>query len=81
MEFVEEVPQGHFGPRKFDWKEVCRQLIERPGEWGKVGEFSPSVATHIRQGRYPAVDPSMYEVKTRRSGNEGRAWVYMRYVG
>lgn len=47
-----------------DWDEVCRFADAHPGKWVRVGVMDQTVRTHIRKGRYPKVDPALYEVMT-----------------
>ena len=48
------------------------------GEWAEVGVFSPSVASHIRSGRYPSVDPTKFEVTTQKADQPGRSYLFAR---
>lgn len=77
-------------------KKVETLKNEYPGQYGLVGNYSVGVATHIRQGDYPAFIPdairgadpeireqyvrSHWEVTTRRTPN-GRNDVYVRWIG
>ena len=76
MESAKDLPVGRFGKRGTDWSAVCKQIDALKGKWGKVGVYSPSSATRIRRGEYPAVDPSKYEVATRTV--EGVSYLWMR---
>jgi hypothetical protein len=79
MEHLDAVPTSQFGPRKIKWDEVVKEVRANGGKWGRVGVFSPSVATHIRAGRYPAVDPNEFEVTTRKvEGQPGKSTLYIR---
>lgn len=70
--------------RLVDWAAVLKQLdqaaIDTPGDWGEIGVFDQSLRTHIRQGRYAHIDPTKYEVTTRRAPGEkrSRAILFMR---
>ncbi len=70
--------------RLVDWEAVLKQLdqaaIESPGDWGRIGVFDQSLRTHIRQGRYKHIDPTKYDVTTRRAPGEkrSRAILFMR---
>lgn len=69
--------------RKVNWLKVLSLLDEKPGEWHLIGEFDQSLRTHIRHGRYKYIDPTKYEVVTRRVvGKEHttRASIYMRRI-
>ena len=63
--------------RLVDWAAVLKQLdqaaIDTPGDWGIIGVFDQSLRTHIRQGRYRHIDPTKYEVTTRRAPGEKRS--------
>jgi hypothetical protein len=80
-----------------DWvKRVKTLKTEYPGEYGLVGNYSVGVATHIRQGDYPAFLPeslrgtdqeareayvrSHWDITTRRT-SDGRNDVYVAWVG
>ncbi len=78
VEKVNTLPQRTHGSRGLDWKQTCADVEAGEGDWFLVGEFSPSVATHIRRGRYPSVDPGKFEVTTVKSDTPGRSGLYMR---
>lgn len=75
------------------WVNVVRKLkTEYPGEYGMVGNYSVGVATHIRDGDYPAFLPAApvddkrsyvrthWDVTTRRTP-DGRNDVYIKWIG
>ena len=66
--------------RKVDWLKVLANLDEKPGEWHLIGEFDQSLRTQIRKGKYSYIDPSLYEVVSRRIQGKPRtrANIYMR---
>lgn len=66
--------------RKVDWIKVLAILDEKPGEFHLIGEFDQSLRTQIRKGKYSYIDPSLYEVVTRRIQGKPRtrANIYMR---
>jgi hypothetical protein len=68
---------GH-GRRGFDWTAICDAVADAKGKWCEIGVFHPSIATQIRQGRYPSVDPERFEVTTRTTGDRLRSTLYMR---
>lgn len=91
MEFVTPPPQQS-RQRSERWVNVVTELKANPGEWAKVGNFSPGVATHIRRGKYPAfLDGSdttpevwmktYWEITTRKTDNGNRNDVYVRWIG
>lgn len=75
------------------WVDVVAALQGRPGEWARVGEFSPGVATHIRKGSYKhflhGIDESVspqewmakhWEISTKKVGERRRDEIWMRWV-
>lgn len=91
MEFMEPPPEER-GQRSKRWEEIAATLRENPGQWAKVGNFSPGIATAIRRGQYKAfLDPSdpspadvymkqHWEVTTRKTEGGSRNDVYIRYL-
>ncbi len=75
---VSELPPRQYGAKGIDWAEVCDKVAAENGAWCEVGTFNPSVATHIRNGRWPAIDPSKFEITTQKSDVPGRSRLYMR---
>lgn len=71
--------------RRTDWAAIARRVKENAPRWCNVGSFNPTVATHIRQGKYPAVDSALYEVTTRKTqvppGEPRSSSLFMRYIG
>jgi hypothetical protein len=80
-----------------DWvSKVALLQSEYPDQFGMVGNYSVGVATHIRQGDYPAFLPERlrgaepvekeqyvkehWEVTTRRTA-DGRNDVYVKWIG
>lgn len=63
--------------RLVDWAAVLKQLdqaaVDNPGDWGIIGVFDQSLRTHIRQGRYKHIDPTKYQVTTRKAPGEKRS--------
>lgn len=94
MEFVSPPPHQP-RQRSEKWVNVVAELKANPGEWAKVGNFSPGVATHIRRGKYPAFlegwqgdreQASLYmqqnwDITTRKTDNGTRNDVYIRWIG
>ena len=76
------------------WRNVVKELKASPEQWGLVGNYSIGVATHIRNGRYPAFldgwqgspeQTALYmarhwEVTTRKTP-DGRNDLYIRWIG
>ena len=82
IEPVEALPTRKYGARGVDWAAVC-EAVEAEGarsdRWCMVGVFTPSVATHIRSGKYPSVDPERFEVTTQKDPDHpGKSVFYMR---
>lgn len=79
MEHMDSVPYNTRGTRKTDWDAVVKEVRQNGGRWARVGLFSPSVASWIRQGRYPAVDPDEFIVTTRKDPEtKNKSWLYMK---
>lgn len=68
--------------RRVDWEKVLIILDGTPGVWHLIGEFDQSVRTHINQGRYSHIDPSLYVAKTGKTGDRKRtrANLYMQRI-
>jgi len=66
-----------------DWYEVADEVRAAKGEWCQVeGEFNPSVAGHMRNGRYPAINPDEFEITTRQvETGKRRSLIYLRLKG
>ena len=60
IEHVEPAEPTRRRVRKVDWAKVLKILDENPGTMHLIGEFNQSVRSHINQGRYPYIDPSLY---------------------
>lgn len=80
------------GKRSEDWRERVRVMKENRGEFFKVGNYSPGVATHIRRGEYKAfladdgTPPDTYmqqhwEVTTRKTDDGARNDIFIRWLG
>jgi hypothetical protein len=49
-----------------------------PGTPVLVAELDQSVRTHLRKGRYPAIDPALYDIWTEQiDGSRTRARIFM----
>lgn len=75
---VGKLPDRTFGSKGIDWSSTCERVEKGAGAWFNVGEFSPSVASHIRAGKYPSVDPEKFEVTTQKTDQPGRSALFMR---
>jgi hypothetical protein len=79
---VDSLPPRQFGARGIDWKQVCIDVEDeatRSDKWCAVADFNASVGTHIRQGKYPSVDPEKFEVTMQKSDTaEGKSTLYLR---
>ena len=79
VKILDELPgTSGRGRRGLDWTDICQAVTGAKGQWCEIGVFHPSIATHIRQGRYPSVDPEKFEVTTRTTGDRGHSTLYMR---
>ena len=58
--------------RGLDWEWVAQQVRDNAPNWCEVGVFNPSVATHIRKGKYRWVKPEEFEIATRKIPTEER---------
>lgn len=79
--------------RSAEWEERVATMKADKGEFYKVGNFSPGVATHIRHGEYKAfldpndsTDPRTYmkmhwEITTRKTHEGSRNNIYIRWLG
>jgi len=65
--------------RTIDWERVLTELDRHPaGTPVLVAELDQSIRTHIKQGRYPQINPALYDVWTVGiSGSRTRAKIYM----
>lgn len=52
MEFDDSPPLGFRQQRAAFWRNAVKELQAMPGQWGKVGEYSPGIATQLRKGKY-----------------------------
>lgn len=87
-------PQDRREQRTAEWKRITTELRANPGQWAKVGNFSPGVATAIRRGKYRAfldpddniTEPETYmrqhwEIRTHKTGDGTRNDIYIRWNG
>lgn len=76
---VDALPPRRFGASGVDWETICAEVEAEGGRWCEVGVFTPSAATHMRQGRYPAVDPTKFEITTQKDPDHpGKSTFFMR---
>lgn len=94
MEFIDPPPEER-GARSEKWKNIVATLKANPGEWARVGNYSPGVATHIRRGEYKAFLDQEYatpeaaesymkrawKVTTRKTNDGKRNDVYVKWLG
>lgn len=60
---------------------VAAKALKNPGEWVVIrGYRSGSVASLMRQGRYPAIDPRDHEIEVRKEDDDSYS-LYIKYVG
>jgi len=79
VKVLSELPGiGPRGPRGFDWTEIAAAVEAAKGAWCEIGVFHPSTVSHVRNGRYPAVDPERFEITSRTAGARNKSTLYMR---
>lgn len=63
-----------------DWNEVAVAVRKAKGAWCQVdGDFNPSVAGHLRRGRYSAINPDEFEITSRQvAKGDRRARIFIR---
>lgn len=78
--------------RSEHWTNVVKTLRENPNEWANVGNYSPGVATHIKNGKYVAflesadgIEPLVWmkqhwEIRTSKTDNARRADIFIRWI-
>ena len=68
------------GVYRLDWEQVAREVRSNSGQWCRVSRaFNPTVAMHIRRGKYPHVPPEEFEVTTRAcAGQPNKSWIFLR---
>ena len=68
---------------RLDWAGVAAQARKHPGQWCRVSRpFNPTVAQHIKNGRYTHVKPEEFEVTTRQyEGDRNKSWIFLRTRG
>lgn len=81
--------------RSEDWRNRVNLMKSNPGEYYKVGNYSPGVATHIRRGEYRAFLDQPYDnpeaaeaymarhwhVTTRKTDDGKRNDVFIKWLG
>ena len=75
---VGDLPPIRMGRRGTDWPAVLKIVDKAKGKWCDVGEFDASVASQIRRGEWRSIDPEVYEVSVRRTGEGSRVTLFMR---
>lgn len=81
----EDPPESRQGRAPTSWAERLAPIMERPGEWARVQDFSYSsawqVVSHLRKGLKP-VPPGRWEFAARKNQDDPkRAYIYARYLG
>ena len=77
---LEDPPPNNRRVRIADWVAVLELCDANPGQWVRVGQFDPAVGTHIRNGKYAYIDPSIYSVKQSKiEGTTAKSpvWIYL----
>lgn len=63
------------------YTDVAVQARKNPAEWVVLkGYRSAAIASHMRAGKYPAINPDDHEIECRRE-TDGRYTLYVKYVG
>lgn len=71
VEVLDGEPPSQERPQSKFWREVMEQVEANAGQWCKVpGNFDPSTATQLRQGRNTRVNPSLVDIETRADPQE-----------
>lgn len=70
-------------PRNTAWHRRLDPLRAHPGKWARLnGDYVRTVASQIRGGHLPGVEPGEFEVKHKRIEEGSDRWhVWVRYVG
>ena len=83
VETVSELPPDNKRGRsrsKF-YTEVAVKARKNPAEWVVLkGYKSAAIASHMRNGKYPAINPDDHEIECRRE-SDGTYSLYLKYVG
>lgn len=83
VETASELPPGNKQGRsrsKF-YTEIAVTARKNPAEWVVLkGYKSAAIASHMRKGKYPAINPDDHEIECRRE-NDGTYSLYLKYVG
>jgi hypothetical protein len=77
---VEDPPPSDRRVRVADWMAVLKVCDENMGSWVKVGKFDAAVGTHIRNGKYSYIDPTLYAVKQAKiqgSKSKSPVWIFL----
>ena len=65
--------------KNINWVEARTRVDAQPGETFCIGVVDQSMRTHIRNGRFSYIEPSLYDVWTEAvDGSRTRAKLYMR---
>lgn len=96
VEFKGDPPNLRRGRVSDFWASTVEELRAKPGEFGLIGTYSPSVATGIKEGRYPAFCPdpqaseeerkayvkANFEVTTTNTDDDsGRRDLWIKFIG
>lgn len=83
IETVDELPPRVRG-RKVSpfYVDVARRARENPASWVVLrGYRTSAIATQMRQGKYPAIDPADHEIECRRNADGVRYDLFVKYIG
>lgn len=63
------------------YTEIAKRALADPGSWVVVHGFADTaVASHMRKGRYAAIDPDDHDIEIRKQ-KDGTYSLYVKYTG
>jgi hypothetical protein len=71
------------GLDRLDWSAIAAEVRKHPGQWCRVPRsMNPTVAMHIKRGKYPHIPPEQFDVVTRKDYEvHGKSWIFLRLRG
>jgi hypothetical protein len=75
---VAELPEARRG--RVNWQAVVAEAIAYPNEWAvSPVSLNPSIATQMRKGKYAVIDPTQFDIRTRRDpADYSKSFIYLR---
>ena len=83
-EKTDEIPprESPRASRQRMYKQIAEEARKNPGDLYVIRGYStPVVATNMRKGKYPAINPDEFEIESRRNRDGRRYDVYLRFIG